>query len=79
MVIVRSLLSDLVQSDPHYGFDTDKSEPQLAHTIRKESSGPHSPTIFSSTSSPMLIFGDYIREHCGFTDLLTYAKQTSSL
>ena len=58
----------------YYGFDTDKSEPQLAHYNTEGILCPHCHNILKYKLNTYANLGDYICEHCGFhRPSLTYA------
>ena len=58
----------------YYGFDTDKSEPKLAHYNTEGILCPHCHNILKYKLNTYANLGDYICEHCGFhRPPLTYA------
>ena len=58
----------------YYGFDTEKSEPQLAHYNTEGILCPHCHNILKYKLNTYANLGDYICEHCGFhRPPLTYA------
>ena len=58
----------------YYGFDTDKSGPQLAHYNTEGILCPHCHNILQYKLNTYANLGDYICEHCGFhRPSLTYA------
>ena len=58
----------------YYGFDTDKSEPQLAHYNTEGILCPHCHNILKYKLNTYANLGDYVCEHCGFhRPPLTYA------
>ena len=58
----------------YYGFDTEKSEPQLAHYNTEGILCPHCHNILKYKLNTYANLGDYICEHCSFhRPPLTYA------
>ena len=71
----------------YYGFDTEKSEPQLAHYNTEGILCPHCHNILKYKLNTYANLGDYICEHCGFhrpsltytlSDLLSLTQNSSN-